>query len=151
VYLKLESVRAALADFEAALRLNKADAAALCGKGQALVLLGKMPAGLELIESALRQRPPDRELLFNAACTYAKAVEQLANTPGDRDFRALDQAARWQERAVAILGRLLDQERDKAAFWRNNIQYERNLLALRNSPGMMQMSQAFARQRGAQE
>jgi serine/threonine protein kinase/Tfp pilus assembly protein PilF len=151
VYLKLESVRPALADFEDALRLNKADPDALCGKGQALVLLGQMAVGLDHVELAVSKKPRDRQLLFNVACTYAKAVEQLAKTPGERDYQAIDQAVRWQERAVAILARLLDQERDKAAFWRDNIQYERNLLSLRNTPGMMQLSQAFAPQGLTQE
>jgi tetratricopeptide (TPR) repeat protein len=145
LYLKMESAQPALFDFKAALRLKEGDPHALCGKGQALVLLGQMPAGLECVESAMRKQPRDKQVLFNAACTYAKAVEQLAKSPRDRDSSAADQATRWQDRAVAILARLLDLERDRAAFWRDYIQYERNLLSIQNSPGMLRLSEAVAR------
>jgi hypothetical protein len=86
-------------------------------------------------------------MLYHAACAYARAVEQLAKVSRERDVSVAEKVVRWQARAVALLRELLElvPKDERRAFWRENIEHERNLLAIRNSRGMNQLWQDFAR------
>src|SRR5262249_30540711 len=66
VYLKLDATVLAQRDFEAALRLNKADAEARCGRGLARAHLGQ-PGALEDAAAALRDGPRTPHFLLNIA------------------------------------------------------------------------------------
>jgi tetratricopeptide (TPR) repeat protein len=123
--LKLDRVSEALADFEAALKLNPADPEALCGRGQVRVRRGELASGLADVEEALERSPWPRKasLLFSASCLYAVAAGQLtAQQPAGQP--ASPRLTRYQKRAVELLDATLAQspEQERKAFWHDNIQ-----------------------------
>jgi tetratricopeptide (TPR) repeat protein len=145
-YLQLVALRPALADFESALRLNPAHADSLCGRGQVRLLQGQVAEGLADAEKALAQGPRTARLLFNAACLYARAAGQAKGAYRGQSFAASYQAARYEERAVALLDEALEQvpAGRRRAFWRDTVQARSALVSLRGSSGMLRLERAYS-------
>jgi tetratricopeptide (TPR) repeat protein len=146
VYLKLRATRAALDDFEAALRLDPGRADAWCGRGHARLSLGRADEAVADAEEALRRGPLTADLLVNVASLFARALGH-ALASRDPGPAASTKAERYQRRAVALVHqafRLVRPER-RVAFWRQNIAPEQSLLLLRHSDGMLRLAQAYGR------
>jgi tetratricopeptide (TPR) repeat protein len=145
-HLQLDSVKPALADFEAALKLDPAHTDARCGRGLARALLGQTAEAVRDAEAALQQMPRTGRVQFLAACIYARAVGQLEAAA--RTQPALDdERFRHQESAVALLRGVLEQlpPEERKAFWRDHIRYEAALASLRDNRHMLELARQYGR------
>jgi tetratricopeptide (TPR) repeat protein/tRNA A-37 threonylcarbamoyl transferase component Bud32 len=143
-YLRLGAVRQALADFDAALERDATDADALCGRGHALLRLGQVTDGVADVEKALHHGRRKASLLYSAACFYAQAAGQTRAQAHNRLNR--DNADSYEGKCIQLIRAALEQVPDGEgkAFWRANIENERELLPVRDAPEMI----ALARQYG---
>jgi tetratricopeptide (TPR) repeat protein len=166
-YLRLKAVGPALADFQAALRLDPARAEALCGRGHARVAQGQIAEAAADAEAAASQAraaqgqiaeaAADAEaaasqarstaaLLLNAACIYGQAAgqEQAQRTPARWRQAA---AARYGERAVQLVRAALEElpPGERAGFWRDSVLPEPALAPVRLLPAMWQLERKYAR------
>src|SRR5262249_39091424 len=132
-YLALGSPRLARPDFDAALRLDREDADALCGRGLAAVQLirpGAEPGAVARegraaaadADEALRLADnPTLPLLLGCARVHARAAGVLgaAGDPAVDGRRASD----YQERALGLLRDALElvPQAERADFWRASI------------------------------
>jgi tetratricopeptide (TPR) repeat protein len=146
-YLRLESARPALEDFEAALRLDKGQLDALCGRAHARVHLGRVREALTDVEEALRRGPRSDRLLLNAACVYAQAADRLAASKGGPSGQTRDAHYRHAERAVQLVREALQEvpERERRALWRREVEREALLVPVRSSPGMLDLLRQYGR------
>jgi tetratricopeptide (TPR) repeat protein len=144
-YLKLDAARPALADFEAALKLDPTQADALSGRGNARVRLGQVTAGLDDAEAALRHDRPTAEQYRAAACTYGRAVGQLEAQSGVRSV-PVSKLYEYQERAAALLRAALEQVPPawRADFWRAGVEAEPDLLPLHRSTALQVLARSYA-------
>jgi tetratricopeptide (TPR) repeat protein len=128
-YMAQEAVRPALADFDAALVLDKAHTDALCGRATALVRLGRATDAEVCAEDALKAKTRSPQLLLQVACIYGLAVGQ----PGaERD------AIRYQDRALVLLSEAMERLTDEAAqreFWRDHVEKAPGLAPIQGSRG----------------
>jgi serine/threonine protein kinase/Tfp pilus assembly protein PilF len=145
-YLKLEAPRPALADFQAALQLDADHTDALCGRGYARVYLGQVPAGVEDVEQAVRHGPRTAQLLFNAACIYARAAAERQAANGQRPGVA-GEVARYQDRAADLLRTALEEVPDgrRQAFWRDVVLKERDLVPLHRHDVLLRLDRLYGR------
>jgi tetratricopeptide (TPR) repeat protein/tRNA A-37 threonylcarbamoyl transferase component Bud32 len=144
-YLKLDAPRPALADFQAALRLDPAGPDALCGRAHAEVRLGQVRAAVADAEAALARGPRKPRLLVSAACVYALAVGWLEAQPAGST--SAGSVYVYQERAVELLRAALElvpaaQRKD---FWSSTIEKEPDLVPLRRSTGLLDLAKTYAR------
>ena len=156
-YLALEAPRLALPDFEAALRLEKKNANALCGRGLAAVQLIQPRAKPAVVAKEVRAAATDADealrltgertvhLLMNCARVHARAagVLEAAGDPAADGRKAIA----YQERALRLLRDALEQvpAADRAAFWRASIRPDPALQAIRNTAGLLRLAQLYAR------
>jgi tetratricopeptide (TPR) repeat protein len=140
-YLKVDAARPALADFEAALNKDPAQADALCGRGYARVRVGEVRGAVADAEAALEHGPRTATLLLQTACIYARAVGPL-ETPSGRWL-----AYRHQERALELLREALEHvpAAQRADFWREHIEREPDLRSLRHATGMLELARSYGR------
>jgi tetratricopeptide (TPR) repeat protein len=145
-YLELDAPRPALADFEAALRLDPAQTDALCGRGSARVRLGRLADGVADAEEYLRRERPAAQHFFEAACIYARSVGELERRMGGR-WTTGDPATRYQERAVELLRAALDETPagERQRFWRTNIASAADLVPIRRSTGFLELARGYPR------
>src|SRR5262249_212258 len=143
-YLKLDAALLALGDFEAAVRLDRADAEALCGRGLARARLGR-PGAVEDAEAAGTRGPRTVQPLFNAACGHGRAGGQL--DAGSAGMPSAGQLTRYAARAVELLGMTLDlvPPGERKAFWRENIRNDVDLVPVCRSPAMLELVRRYAR------
>ena len=135
--LAQEASRPALADFDAALALDKTHTDALRGRAMSLVLLGRMAEAEDHAEAALKQGPPTPELLFQVACIYGLAV-------GQRGVEG--SALRYHDRALSLLRAAMDKlpnETERRAFWLNKVEKTPALVPIRGTAGMRQLSRLY--------
>jgi tetratricopeptide (TPR) repeat protein len=128
-YLKGEAPRMALGDFEEAIKLRPGHAPSFCGRGHALVLLGRVTEAVRDGEEALRLKGgAEQEVLV--ACIFARAATllNLTNRPSGRQ--------EYEGRAVDLLCRALHRvpEDQRAAFWQKRILSEPALSTIRRHP-----------------
>jgi tetratricopeptide (TPR) repeat protein len=145
-YLGLKAPELARRDFEAALNLDPKNADALCGRGLTRVQLNKeadrAPADAE---AALRVAGRKTwQLLLNCARIHAQTVGRLRSSAETRDRR---KASYHQHRATELLRATLEKipTRERAAFWRKNIEEDTALRPVRNSETMQLLAQTYAR------
>jgi tetratricopeptide (TPR) repeat protein/tRNA A-37 threonylcarbamoyl transferase component Bud32 len=156
-YLALGSPRLARPDFDAALRLDRKDADAFCGRGLAAVQLIRPGADPEAVAREVRVATGDADealrlasnptlpLLLSCARVHARAAGVLgaAGDPAVDGRRASD----YQERALGLLRDALElvPQAERADFWRASIRGDPALQPLRNSPGLLRLAQSYAR------
>jgi serine/threonine protein kinase/tetratricopeptide (TPR) repeat protein len=147
VYLKLEAPRAALRDFEEALKRDPDQADALCGRGHARLSLGQVADAVADAERALRRGSRVEQVLFNAACLYARADRQAETVLSGDPGAGYQAARRYRERALELLRAALEQvpEGRRAAYWRRTVETEPSLLSLRGRAGLLQLARAYGR------
>jgi serine/threonine protein kinase/tetratricopeptide (TPR) repeat protein len=146
VYLNLGAADPALADFEAVLKRSPRHADALCGRAHARVALGKVAEAVKDAEASLKALPAtDRNhprLLLNVACVYARAM--LPRTP-KQSRREQIAADRYETRAVDLVREALERTPagERRAFWRESIQKEPALTAIRRGSAMQQLARLY--------
>jgi tetratricopeptide (TPR) repeat protein len=144
-YLKLDAARPALADFEAALRLEPGHPDAVSGRGRARARLGQVAAALQDAEAVARPSQT-ATLLLQGACIYSRTVGQLEAGASGRSVPG-GAVYRYQERAIELLRAALERvpaaERQK--FWRANVDREPDLLPVRRSTGMLELARSYGR------
>jgi tetratricopeptide (TPR) repeat protein len=136
--LQLDAPALALADFEASLKLRPKHASTLCGKGQALALLGRVSEAISAGEEALHlQQGGESELLV--AVVYARAASLLALTQRKRGRERPE--TRFEERAADLLALALRSIPDgqRAGWWQQRIQTQPALAAIRRHPKLVRM------------
>jgi tetratricopeptide (TPR) repeat protein len=141
-YLKLDASRPALADFEAALKRDKEQTDALCGRGHARVRLGQVAEGVQDGEAALKLGKHTRGLLLSVACLYGRAAQREA--AGTRvSSGALP--ARYGKRAGELLRDTLElvPAKQRREFWRVNVQQEPDLASLSRSNDLWELVRAY--------
>jgi tetratricopeptide (TPR) repeat protein len=94
-YLKQEQWTDAAKAFRKAQELNPKSGLVVSGLAISQVMLGEINAGLATAEAARKQFADDGGYLYNTACVYGRAVEQVGKQPAspERDAR-LDQLRR---------------------------------------------------------
>ena len=136
-YLAQEASRPALADFDAALVLEKTLTDALRGRAIALVLLGRLSEAEALAEQVLKQGPTTPNLLFQVACIYSLAV-------GQRGVEG--SALRYHDRALELLREAMNKisnEADRRAFWLNKVEKSPEFAPIRDTAGMRQLTRLY--------
>jgi tetratricopeptide (TPR) repeat protein len=143
-YLRLRAVPAAVEDFKEALRLEPDSPLALCGQAHALLTEGHLERAVADAEGAVKDGKADEYLLLKTACLYSRAVGVLL--AGRKvDARSLLKVQEYQRRGLALLRAALAKvPADKrAAFWRQSVEPEPTLGAIRASEGMMRLEQRY--------
>ena len=142
-YLQLDSPRPALADFEAAIRIDPAYADALCGRGHAQVYLGHIDDGVADVAKALALGEQKPALLFSAACLYAHAAALTRKEA--RTLKAVEVAVSYEEKTCQLLEARLRQEPEKqrTTFWEKNVRNERDLIRLRGNGKMQDLARKY--------
>jgi tetratricopeptide (TPR) repeat protein/predicted Ser/Thr protein kinase len=166
-YFFLDAWRPALADFEEALRrsggaaqapgvallLGPAGMTALrlegiageayTGRGLARVLLGQYREAVADAGEALRRGPKGPEMMHNVACVFALAVGKVEADPAARDRGVL--AAGYRAEAVQAIRRelALVPAARRRAFWRDKINPDSALDAIRQSPEYQQLLREY--------
>jgi tetratricopeptide (TPR) repeat protein len=145
-YLRLKSPRLALADFEAALKLDPGHVESLCSRGHARLSLGRVAEAVADAEETLRHGPTTERLLLNLACLYARAsVEVDMGAARGRPVAGGDSASGYRERAVGLLREALARvpEGQRQNFWRQKVEAEPALASLRGSAGMLRLERSL--------
>jgi tetratricopeptide (TPR) repeat protein/tRNA A-37 threonylcarbamoyl transferase component Bud32 len=131
-YLVSDAPKLALADFEAALRLDPTSGEAHAGRGAALVKLGDHRAAVVEAEESLRHGPASSRRAYTAARIYAQAALAVTAEVRAKGRDAVVLVNKYQDRAVELareaLQRLPGEQR--AEFLRNQIQADPALRSL---------------------
>ena len=137
----------ALADFDEAIRIAPDEPDAYNGRGFARVLHGQHKLAVADAEESLRHGPADHRTAYNAARIYAKAAEAaIAEAPrGGRGL--LRQAEDYQDSAQALIRLAIERlpEDRRAAFWRDVVQPDPALAAVRQRPKFSQLAGQYGR------
>jgi tetratricopeptide (TPR) repeat protein/tRNA A-37 threonylcarbamoyl transferase component Bud32 len=144
LYLRMQSPQPALADFDAAVRLNPRDGEAWCGRGQAQAALGQWLEAREDAEKASRQGADNPDLLVKIACIHAHVGARLRNA-GSR--RQPDDSTQDLDRAVDLLDRALRLVpwKERRDFWQKHIRGEAALTALNRNGKVDQLFKVHVR------
>jgi serine/threonine protein kinase/tetratricopeptide (TPR) repeat protein len=137
--LAQEAPQPALADFDAALRLEPAHIESQRGRAASLFLLGRGWEAEEAVQKALKQGLRTPELLFQVACIYGFVA-------GHRG--AERSSLHYQERARELLAEALQLIPDKAerrAFWQNKVEKAAPLVSIRGRNGMQELARLYVR------
>ena len=94
--LLLDKVEPARKDFQRAVELDPFDGMSVAGLAIALVRAGRIDDGLQLVESSRKRFANEGLFAYNAACVYARALEQL------KDDTEKARALKNQYRAQAV-------------------------------------------------
>jgi tetratricopeptide (TPR) repeat protein len=133
LHLLTDAPRLALRDFEEALRLYASSHEAYTGRGTARVRLGQFRDGVADAEKALGLGQPTPRLLYNAGRIYVQAAVVVGTEARKRGQEAVALVARYQDRAVILLREAFKRTPvdQRASFWRDSIQADPTLRALR--------------------
>jgi tetratricopeptide (TPR) repeat protein len=136
-YLEQQAARPALADFDAALKLQADNLDALSGRGLARALLGQTTAAIDDAEKALHKGPATARVYFRCAAVYARCLRSAAH----------GQAYRYQERALDLLRNALEMlpPAERPTHWRRDCQNNPDLASLRRSSGWLELARQYAR------
>jgi eukaryotic-like serine/threonine-protein kinase len=145
-YLLMEAAHPALEDFEQALRLDDKNADALAGRGNARIRLRQRETAVSDAEQALEVGPATDRLLFNVACIYSLVLAQTRlEVSAGRDRQAPRMVLLYEDRALNCLERTLAVRppEGRAAFWREVIEKDPALDAVRRSPKYPKLAQKY--------
>jgi tetratricopeptide (TPR) repeat protein len=141
-YVKQDAARAALDDFDAALKLQPGHGDALAGRGTALMMRGRaadVAEATRAAEKSLAPGPRTVPRLMACARVYARAAGVLeVNDP---------EVARCQGRAVELLRETLARvpdEQKRRELWRE-VMADQVLLPLQRTPAMLQLARTYGR------
>lgn len=150
-YLLMNAGEAALEDFEECLRRDASDVEALCGRGRARALQRQATAALADAEAVRARLPglPGAEqprLRYNLACLYAQLLALLpqdAAAAAEQAPYALLYRKRISQHLQGVLESLPAHRR--TAFWREQIQIDPALAAVRRDPAPADLIAEFLR------
>jgi tetratricopeptide (TPR) repeat protein len=135
----------ALPDFADALRLDPKNVDAWSGQGYARVQQGQYRKALADADNARSLDPQGSRTLFNAACVYAQAAEQVEV---DRElsppFR-LGQRSRFEDQAIDLLRAALSATpaSNRKKLWQE-VRGASALRAIRANPGFARLERVYA-------
>lgn len=154
-YLLQDAARPALADFETALHHEPKSVEALLGRGNARVRLRQVAEAVADAEAADKAGTLDERQLYNLTCIYALAVAQLeldirnkADRLTARQITGIArQIALCEEKGLDGLKRTLDKVTldQRSTFWRQRVQNDPALTALRRGAGYSQLAARYGR------
>jgi tetratricopeptide (TPR) repeat protein len=147
-YLESKDPRLALADFQEAIRLNDGNADAYNGCAYACVKLGDYDQAIKDTRKAVDCAPKDPRTLWNAANVFAHVFGKL-DTEGAGSPAAWEAHFQYQDEALRLLGQALafTPAEERAAFWREKVQPDRDLDRIRRSPGYARLEVEYSRLR----
>jgi tetratricopeptide (TPR) repeat protein len=147
-YIVGEAPRLAVHDFEEALRLDAKSADAFAGRGYARVKLGQIKEAVTDAEAARRLAGTDTRQIYAAARIYAQAVGRLDADARSSGFSSPQTRSWYQDRAVQLIGEALGSlpAKERAAFWRENIQGDNALVPIGRSPEFVRLAAPYAGQ-----
>jgi tetratricopeptide (TPR) repeat protein len=133
VYLIYDSPKPALADFEAALKLDPASGECYAGRGSARARLGDHAAAVADARAALQKSGRDPRVTYDAARVYALAAMVAATELGEKGRQARQLAVKYQDNAVQLIRQAFEQTaaEERAAFWRDIVLPDPALKAIR--------------------
>jgi hypothetical protein len=145
-YLESGAAQLALEDFEACLRQQPTSADFLTGRASARVRLRQWhdAAGAE------KQGRLSPQLLYSLSCVYAQAAGQAElEARSGRDSLAVRSQAVYEDRAQRYLQRALGEmpADRRGKFWRDQVQADPSLVAVRRTPLYLQMERQYGRER----
>ena len=109
-YLVSDSPRLALGDFDAAIKLDRADSDAYNGRGTAHVRLGDHRAAAADAREAIRLGKASPRDTYNAARIYALAASVAASEIGEKGRVSRVLSSQYQETAVRLIRDALELE-----------------------------------------
>jgi tetratricopeptide (TPR) repeat protein/tRNA A-37 threonylcarbamoyl transferase component Bud32 len=121
-YLVYESPKLALADFGAAIKLDRANSDFYCGRGTAYARLGDHIAAVADAREALGKGGADPRVIYNAARIYAIAASVAATElGGEKGRQARQLAVKYQDTAVQLVRKAFERKapEERAPFWRD--------------------------------
>jgi tetratricopeptide (TPR) repeat protein len=132
-YLVFDSPRLALADFDAAIKLDPLNGDAYNGRGTAHVRLGDHRAAVADAREALGRAKANPRVTYNAARIYALAASSAAAEVGEKGRQARLLSSQYQDAALQLIRKALEQESPvkRAALWRDTILPDPALKAIR--------------------
>jgi tetratricopeptide (TPR) repeat protein len=119
-YLALKNLEMALRDFDEAIRLDRKNADARCGRGLVQAKRGRVWEARAEAAHALKLVPESDRVLLNVAHIHAQIIRRIgASGPRNRLDRLQS-----QDQALRVLRRALDRQptpQDRVAFWRKHV------------------------------
>lgn len=146
-YLLMDAAKPALEDFEETLSADKNNADALAGRGNARIRLRQVQGAVADAEAALEEGPQTERLLYNVTCIYALAVAQTElEVRAGRDRTAPTRLELYEKKALDCLMRTLQgRPGNEAAFWREAVQTDPALAAIRRGTIYMQLDKKYGK------
>jgi len=149
-YIVSDAPRLALHDFDEAVRIAPDDPDAYTGRGFARALHGQHRAAVadaDAEESLRHGGDPDARVTYNAARIYARAAAPTAGGPrrGTGQARVAED---YQDRAHALIRLAIERlpADRRAGFWRDVVQGDPALAAIRQSPKFARLAGQLGRE-----
>jgi tetratricopeptide (TPR) repeat protein/predicted Ser/Thr protein kinase len=143
---------AALADFEKAIACDPKNAGpAYSGRARIRLDLGQISLAVADIDKSLQLGRRTPGVVYTAATLYARAAGKLDADRERKDRAELEKRGLYQDQALALLGetlRLLPEEK-RAAFWRDTVQRDSSLAAIRHSIEFARLRRQYSSGDGA--
>jgi tetratricopeptide (TPR) repeat protein/predicted Ser/Thr protein kinase len=138
--------QSALSDFEDAIRSNPSSGPAYSGRARVRLELGQVSDALADVDTALSLGPPTATLVYSAATVYARAVAKLDADPSRKTRVDAETRVRYQDQALALVEQalLLLPEDQRAAFWRETVQRDSALAAIRHNMGFVRLLRQYS-------
>jgi tetratricopeptide (TPR) repeat protein len=135
-YLKSGALQLARRDFDEVIRLDSSSADGYCGRAATWRELGRYREAVADAEQALRRANSDARISYSAARILAQAAVDAEKEPRPRGQLGPADAARYQERAIALLGDALERTPPdrRVSFWRDYVRGDQALAAIRRLP-----------------
>ncbi|WP_435008185.1 protein kinase domain-containing protein [Tundrisphaera lichenicola] len=137
----------ALDDFDKAVRIAPDDPEAYNGRGLARVIQGEHRLAVADAEESLRKGPTDHRVAYNASRIFAKAAEVALAESLRRGIGLRQLAEDYQDRAQALIRLAIERLPDdrRADFWRDVVQHDPALAAIRRRPKFSQLAGQYGR------
>jgi serine/threonine protein kinase/Tfp pilus assembly protein PilF len=147
-YLASGAYSMARGDFNEAIRLDPSSADAYSGRGLTLAALGLHSEAVRDAEESLHHGDVEARIVYNAARTLAQAVQSAIKEVRPSQRPDLDAIRAYQDRAVTLLGQALERtpRELRAAFWRDVVQPDPTISAIRRLSGYARMAEKFGPQ-----
>ena len=144
-YVASEAPQFAWRDFNEAIRHDPESAEAYGGRGFALAMQGRCREAVLDAEESLRHGDIDANLVYNAARTFAQLAQGASGELRPRGKLDLDAIRAYEVRAMKLLREAIEKtpREGRAAFWRNVIQTDPALGAIRRLTDYTRLAQSF--------
>jgi tetratricopeptide (TPR) repeat protein len=136
-------------DFEEAVRVDPSSADAYSGRGSAAVAVGNYREAVADAEESLRRAGSDPRIVYTAARTLAQAAQSASKEQQLRGRRDVALVRGYQDRAGNLLALAIEQTdlAERAAFWRDVVQTDPGVAALRRLAGYARLVALYGSER----